>query len=309
MTSSRADVPNDDEIQRQDSFSNSDGAETNAEETDDESIENFMNLVETIVEMSQPSYIETITNDFWLSKLGVDDYDIVLENFWGVYCANQSMPRLQTGHSLGQLLSNGMNALDNDHFQDNSATIDPFQIKDGEISPIGTLFSTCYWDSLLETFYSPRKVPSLFVKARFYGFLDENREYYQNPLEDCLSERFAKFARCMIQYGLRMVNEINWYDVPPMLRIIGTKHATICEGENDWKVSYFQNSLRGLSPRILMLPFTKYDLNNNNRSIFNAELVSSTTLFMYPKRLCLIFSTHYMFLLVSRICLAWNLDI
>ena len=293
MTFSRRETPNDDETHQDESSSNSDDAETNTDENDFEFlVEDAMALVQNVVEtvsiMQNTENVQHASTDWWLGQLDANDCDIVLEKYWELYFANQNRTHLLTGDSLGQFLSNEKSTYRNIFLRNPSDTIHAFQNNDADICPAGTLFLPSYWDFLLESFFAGTKLPSTFVKCRFYGFLKEIGDYYPGPIRDAWPDRFTEFVKLTMRSGLSSVKEYNWYHIPPMLRIIGTRHDTICEAQNDFKLLYFQTSLRGLPQRIVFLPHGKYDLKDYNGGDLRIDTVSKIVSFMYKKSTCLI---------------------
>ena len=225
---------------------------------------------------------------FWLSLLTKEDKDIRIKICYENFKTKNDVIGLLSDDSLGEFLRTGEHHLQteqkpmsiNNFLQSDTGYMleDPFAKKDGDLSPVGRLFLSSYWDQLLSLIVSCKEARTCFVQARLVGFRKEIGEYYDAVRDDCF-ERFCHFAISTSVCGLNNIRSENWYDIPPMLRIIATTHTKICESDADAVNFYCQCSLKGLPPKVLMLPFETYKLRDFSGAPIDAQAVS--------KKICL----------------------
>ena len=206
------------------------------------------------------------SNEYWLQLLSDNDKELNMSESYRNYCSNRDIPCLPTGDSLEELLATRIPPYNEDGepnpFAGYTTFImkDPFEKTDNQLSPVGKLHLSSYWDYLLITYYT-QKDPTRFFEQRLARFLNEIVDYYDSEGNECL-KRFMCFAAWAMENGLKDIKSENWYDIPPMLCIIGTLHSTISEARESDITFYCQTALKGLPPRLVKLPLKKYGLKD-----------------------------------------------
>ena len=223
------------------------------------------------------------SKEYWLQLLSDDNKELNMSESYSTYCFNRDIPCLPTGDSLQELLATRVPPY-NEHGERNLLAgyttfimKDPFEKTDHQLSPVGTLHLSSYWDYLLIT-YCTQKDPTRFFQQRLAGFLNEIADYYDFEGHQCLT-RFMCFAVWAMKNGLKNIKSENWYDIPPMLRIIGTLHTTICKAQQSDITFYCQTALKGLPPRLVKLPLKKYGLKDFSGRNIDELTVSTILLF------------------------------
>ena len=160
------------------------------------------------------------------------------------------------------------------------------------------------WEKILMTQFMEPRIPTEFLKATLLSYVDEMYEYL-GPQVDALKV-FTEFANFTNQNGLKDYEKSNWYDVPPLLRLIGTTHICISQAGSKGAKSHMTTTMKALPQGTIMMIWKKYELENRVEDLKTANDVSK-----WVGVVCLDvkFKNLTVFHLVFPLCVAGNMDV
>ena len=164
-----------------------------------------------------------------------------------------------------------------DALADNKNPLEKFK---GTTNVCKIIYVCFVWEKNLTTQFMEPRIPTEFIKATLLSYVDEMYEYL-GPQVDALKV-FTEFANFTNQNGLKDYEKSNWYDVPPLLRLIGTTHICISQAGSKCAKSYMTTTMKALPQGTIMMIWKNYELETRVDDFKTANDVSKHAGIIYP---------------------------
>ena len=154
---------------------------------------------------------------------------------------------------------------------------DPFAKRGGSENPGNFLFVSFLWDVVLKTQFLGDKTPHQNIDAIWKTFIPEMKEYAKE-MDMTLFKEYIKWVNKKEADSGEKSNlsnsTCNWFDVPPILRILAPTYENLVEADYNPLRFFSQSVMKGLPHTVLMMPWYKYGLEKLIPGVQNSNEVS-----------------------------------